>query len=119
VGNRTRSGPTAAGCSPHGNDCRTRTSQRCGMRSSEEDPTAQILSAYIAKEELRTLLSTVRAGGDPYLTPHRLHTLLTWCIDSTIPELLTLARTIEHGDRRSMRSSPPASPTRAPRATTG
>ena len=26
----------------------------------DEDPSAQILSAYIAKEELRTLLSTVR-----------------------------------------------------------
>jgi transposase len=33
----------------------------------EEDPSAQILSAYIAKEELRTLLSTVRVGGDPHL----------------------------------------------------
>ena len=29
-----------------------------------EDDTGQILSAWIAKEELRTLLSTVRAGGD-------------------------------------------------------
>jgi transposase len=31
-------------------------------RISDEDPTAQILSAWIAKEELRTLLSTVRVG---------------------------------------------------------
>jgi hypothetical protein len=31
----------------------------------DEDPSAQILSAWIAKEELRTLLSTVRTGGDP------------------------------------------------------
>ncbi len=29
-----------------------------------EDHTGQILSAWIAKEELRTLLSTVRVGGD-------------------------------------------------------
>jgi transposase len=43
----------------------------------EEDPSAQILSAYIAKEELRTLLSTVRVGGDPHLTRHRLHRFLT------------------------------------------
>jgi transposase len=47
-----------------------------------EDPSAQILSAWIAKEELRTLLSTVRVGGDPHLTRHRLHRFLTWCIDS-------------------------------------
>jgi transposase len=60
-----------------------------------EDPSAQILSAWIAKEELRTLLSTVRAGGDRHLTSHRLHRFLTWCIDSQIPELLTLATTID------------------------
>ena len=60
-----------------------------------EDPSAQILTAWIAKEELRTLLSTVRIGGDPHLTRHRLHRFLTWCIDSQIPELLTLAATID------------------------
>jgi transposase len=60
-----------------------------------EDDTGQILSAWIAKEELRTLLSTVRVGGDPHLTRHRLHRFLTWCIDSQIPELLTLATTID------------------------
>ncbi|MCP4241290.1 MAG: ISL3 family transposase [bacterium] len=59
------------------------------------DPSAQILSAWIAKEELRTLLATVRVGGDPHLTRHRLHRFLTWCTDSEIPELLTLAATID------------------------
>jgi Transposase len=59
-----------------------------------EDDTGQILSAWIAKEELRTLLSTVRVGGDPHLTRHRLHRFLTWCADSQIPELLTLAATV-------------------------
>jgi len=34
-----------------------------------EDNTGQILSAWIAKEELRTLLSTVRVGGDPHHDP--------------------------------------------------
>jgi hypothetical protein len=57
--------------------------------------TSQILSAWIAKEGLRTLLSTVRIGGDPHLTRHRLHRFLAWCIDSQIPELLTLATTID------------------------
>lgn len=61
----------------------------------DEDQTGQILSAWIAKEELRTLLSTVRVGGDPHLTRHRLHRFLTWCIDSQIPELLTLADTVD------------------------
>ena len=61
----------------------------------DEDPSAQILSAWIAKEELRTLLSTVRVGGDPHLTRHRLHRFLSWCIDSQIPELLTLAATVD------------------------
>jgi transposase len=62
---------------------------------SAEDPSAQILSAWIAKEELRTLLSTVRLGGDAHLTRHRLHRFLSWCIDSQIPELLTLASTVD------------------------
>ena len=65
-------------------------------RIQDEDPSAQILSAWIAKEELRTLLSTVRVGGDAHLTRHRLHQFLTWCIDSQIPELLTLAATVDH-----------------------
>ncbi len=61
----------------------------------EEDDSGQILSAWIAKEELRTLLSTVQAGGDAHLTRHRLHRFLSWCIDSQIPELLTLAGTVD------------------------
>ena len=60
-----------------------------------DDDTGQILSAWIAKEELRTLLSTVRVGGDAHLARHRLHRFLAWCIDSQIPELLTLATTID------------------------
>ncbi|WP_139804861.1 transposase, partial [Rhodococcus sp. 1168] len=47
-----------------------------------QDPSAQILSAYIAKEELRTLLSTVRDGGDRHRTSHRLHRFFMWCADS-------------------------------------
>jgi transposase len=56
---------------------------------TDEGPSSQILSAWIAKEELRTLLSTVRVGGNAHLTRHRLHRFLSWCIDSQIPELLT------------------------------
>ncbi|MDV6278523.1 ISL3 family transposase [Rhodococcus erythropolis] len=61
----------------------------------DEDPSGQILAAYIGKEEMRTLLSTVRLGGDPHLTRHRLHNFFDWCADSDIPELLTLATTVE------------------------
>jgi len=61
----------------------------------DADDSGQVLSAWIAKEELRTLLSTVRVGGDPHLTRHRLHRFLTWCIDSKIPELLALAGTVD------------------------
>jgi len=64
-------------------------------RISAEDPIAQILSAWIAKEELRTLLATVRVDGDAHLTRHRLHRFLAWFIDSQIPELLTLAATVD------------------------
>jgi transposase len=42
-----------------------------------EDPSAQILTAWIVKEELRTLLATVRLGGAPHLTRHRLHRFLS------------------------------------------
>jgi transposase len=45
--------------------------------------------------ELRALLSTVRVGGDPHLTRHRLHRFVAWCVDSQIPELLALAKTVD------------------------
>jgi len=61
----------------------------------DEDPCAQILTAYIAKEELRSLLATVRVGGDPHLTRHRLYRFLAWCIDSNVPELISLAKTVD------------------------
>jgi len=85
----------------------------------DEDPTDQILSAYIAKEELRTLLSTVKSGGDPHLTRHRLHRLLVWCIDSNIPELLTLAKTIDTWWPEINAFVSTGSPMRGPRGTTG
>ena len=47
------------------------------------------------KEELRTLLSTVHLGGDAHLTRHRLHRFLCSCTDSQVPELLTLASTVD------------------------
>lgn len=40
-------------------------------------------------------MSTVGVGGDAHLGRHRLHRFLTWCVDSQIPELLTLAATFD------------------------
>lgn len=64
-------------------------------RINAVDPRAQILSAWIAKEELRypAVDRAHRRGpppGAPSPTP-----LPAWRIDSQIPELLTLATTID------------------------
>lgn len=63
-------------------------------RINAVDPRAQILSAWIAKEELRTLLSTVRTGGTP---TWRAITYTASCLAHRLadPELLTLATTID------------------------
>lgn len=37
----------------------------------------------------------MREGGDRYLTSYRLHRFFTWCADSQIPELITLAKMVD------------------------
>ena len=61
----------------------------------DNDPTGQILSTWIAKEELRALCSTAAAGGHPSEIRRRLWAFYRWCADADIPELTTLAETIE------------------------
>ena len=61
----------------------------------EGDPSGQILTAWIAKEELRKLLATARTGGVRHDVAHRLFRFNTWCASSGIPELERLAGTIE------------------------
>ena len=61
----------------------------------DHDPTGQILSAWIAKEELRALCATAARGGDPGEIRARLWAFYQWCADAQIPELTTLAETIE------------------------
>ena len=61
----------------------------------DHDPTGQILSAWIAKEELRALCATAARGGHPGEIRTRLHAFYQWCADAQIPELTTLAETIE------------------------
>jgi transposase len=61
----------------------------------DHDPTGQILSAWIAKEELRALCATAATGGHYADIGRRLWAFYSWCADADIPELTTLAETIE------------------------
>jgi transposase len=61
----------------------------------DHDPSGQILSAWIAKEELRALCATAAAGGHRHEIRDRLYAFYRWCADADIPELTTLAETIE------------------------
>ncbi|HZA73585.1 MAG TPA: ISL3 family transposase [Propionibacteriaceae bacterium] len=61
----------------------------------DHDPSGQLLSAWIAKEELRALCATAARGGHPGEIRDRLYAFYRWCGDAQIPELTTLAETIE------------------------
>jgi transposase len=61
----------------------------------DHDPSGQILSAWIAKEELRALCATAARDGQPGEIRDRLYAFYRWCADAQIPELTTLAETIE------------------------
>ncbi len=62
---------------------------------TDSDPSAQILTAWIAKEELRTLLSLARTGAGRHEIAARLYTFYHWCAQADIGELTTLASTVE------------------------
>jgi len=59
------------------------------------DASGQILTAWIAKEELRALLATAKTGGQRHDIAHRLHRFNSWCANSQMLELERLAATIE------------------------
>jgi len=61
----------------------------------DADPTHQILTAWIGKEELRALLATAKTGANRHDIAHRLFRFNAWCADSDVPELHRLAATIE------------------------
>jgi len=61
----------------------------------DSDPSHQILTAWIAKEELRSLLALARTGPDRHQIARRLYAFYTWCAASDIEELHTLATTVE------------------------
>lgn len=62
---------------------------------ADHDPSGQILSTWIAKEELRALCATAARGGHHHEIRDRLWTFYRWCADAEVPELTTLAETIE------------------------
>jgi transposase len=61
----------------------------------DADPSGQILTTWIAKEELRALLATARTGGHRHDISRRLHRFYTWCANADIPEITRLAQTVE------------------------
>ncbi len=46
---------------------------------SENDPSGQILIAWVAKKELRALLATAKTGGQRHDVAHRLDLFCSWC----------------------------------------
>jgi transposase len=55
----------------------------------------QLLTAWIAKENLRNLLALARTGADRHHVGHARWKFLTWCADSDIPEVRQLATTVD------------------------
>ncbi len=54
-----------------------------------------LLTAWIAKENLRNLLARARTGTDRHQVGHARRKFLTWCADSDIPEVRQLAVTVD------------------------
>ena len=61
----------------------------------DSDPSGQILAAWIAKEELRTLLALARTGAARDAISAQLYVFYTWCASTSIEEVHTLAGTVE------------------------
>ncbi|MEU7990440.1 transposase [Streptosporangium canum] len=61
----------------------------------DHEPTGQILTAWIAKEELRSLLACARTRQPRSVISHWLFRFHSWCANSGIAELVTLAETID------------------------
>ena len=61
----------------------------------DQDPSNQLLAAWIAKEELRALLACARRGGQRHDIAHRLWRFYDWCARVNVPEVTTLAETVQ------------------------
>jgi hypothetical protein len=55
----------------------------------DSDPSAQILTAWIAKDELRKLLTLARTDTSRDQIASRLHVFYDWCASAEIDELTT------------------------------
>jgi transposase len=62
---------------------------------SAQEATGELLAAWIAKEELRYLLSLARTHAARSEISNRLFAFHDWCARADVPELTRLARTIE------------------------
>ncbi|MFF0155957.1 transposase [Streptomyces sp. NPDC005263] len=54
-----------------------------------------LLTGWIAKESLRTLLARAGAGAGQNQLGHARWKFLTWCADADLPEVRTLAATVD------------------------
>ena len=61
----------------------------------DSEPSGQVLTAWIAKEELRALLALARTHPDREQIARRLYSFYDWCARADLDELHTLATTVE------------------------
>jgi transposase len=61
----------------------------------DHDDSDDLLAAWIAKQEPRARLATARRGGQRHDIAHRLHAFHDWCATVDVPEVTTLAETID------------------------
>jgi transposase len=61
----------------------------------DHEPTGDLLAAWIAKEELPALMATAARGGNRSDISHHTYRFFAWCADRDIPEVTTLAETIQ------------------------
>jgi transposase len=60
-----------------------------------QEATGELLAAWIVREELRYLLALARQNAPRSETSSRLFAFYDWCACADVPEVTTLARTIE------------------------
>jgi transposase len=60
-----------------------------------QEATGELLATWIAKEELRYLLALARTSAARSEVSNRLFAFYDWCARADVPEVTTLARTIE------------------------
>jgi transposase len=78
---------------------RERLSDRSFTRMWEQitahEPAGQLLAAWIANEEPRFLLALAYQGATRSQISNRLFAFYDWCVRADVPEVTTLAQTIE------------------------